>query len=147
MWDCSITNGSLTPWVCGGTFGGMRARRIEKISRLPSTKLPIESDGNFLPQRDGFQKQPILSASCSRNTTTLRLVTMTLAHLMLVSNFFDQCNKGFDHNDFRHHPCEGRRCHACKQVECGAKPDYALREVPCYSLLLKVLQSDMLWHA
>ena len=60
------------------------------------------------------------------------------------SYFFDQCNKGFDHNDFRHHPCEGRRCHACKQVECGAKPDYALCEVPCYSLLLKVLQSDML---
>ena len=60
------------------------------------------------------------------------------------SYFCDQCNKGFDHNDFRHHPCEGQRCHACKQVECGAKPDYALHEVPCYSLLLKVLQSDML---
>ena len=60
------------------------------------------------------------------------------------SYFCDQCNKGFDHNDFRHHPCEGQRCHACKQLECGAKPDYALHEVPCYSLLLKVLQSDML---
>ena len=34
--------------------GGMRAQRIEKISRLPSTKLPIESDGNFLPLRDGI---------------------------------------------------------------------------------------------
>ena len=53
------------------------------------------------------------------------------------SYFCDQCNKGFDHNDFRHHPCEGRRCHACKQVECGAKPDYALREVPCYSCCRK----------
>lgn len=44
------------------------------------------------------------------------------------SYFCDQCNKGFDHNDFRHHPCEGRRCHACKQVECGAKPDYAFTQ-------------------
>ena len=53
------------------------------------------------------------------------------------SYFCDQCNKGFDHNNFRYHPCEGRRCHACKQVECGAKPDYALREVPCSSCCRK----------
>ena len=38
----------------GGPLGGMRARRIEKISKLPSTRLPIESDGNFLPLHDGI---------------------------------------------------------------------------------------------
>ena len=32
----------------------MRAQKIENISRLPSTKLPIESDGNFLALRDGI---------------------------------------------------------------------------------------------
>ena len=71
----------------GGPLGGMRARRIEKISKLPSTRLPIESDGNFLPLHDDIcrpKSTPILSASCSRNTMTLRLVTMTLAHLTLV---------------------------------------------------------------
>ena len=71
----------------GGPLGGMRARRIEKISKLPSTRLPIESDGNFLPLHDGIcrpKSTPILSASCSRNTMTLILVTMTLAHLTLV---------------------------------------------------------------
>ena len=38
------------------------------------------------------------------------------------SYFCDTCNKGFDHDDFRNHPCEGRRCKACKQTECGTKP-------------------------
>ena len=153
MWDCSITNGSLTPWRCGGTFGGMRAQRIENISRLPSTKLPIESDGNFLPLVMVFvgPKAPhiirLLLQKHSNSEIGHYDICTSYAGFIERSYFCDQCNKGFDHNDFRHHPCEGQRCHACKQVECGAKPDYALREVPCYSLLLKVLQSDMLWHA
>ena len=74
MWAFSIMNGSSNPWRCGGIFGGMRAWRIEKPSRLPSTRLPIESGGNFLPLHDGIcraQKYPILSTSCFRNTMTL----------------------------------------------------------------------------
>ena len=31
------------------------------------------------------------------------------------------CNKGFDHNDAKHHPCEGRSCHSCNRQCC---PDY-----------------------
>ena len=38
------------------------------------------------------------------------------------SYFCDTCNKGFDHDDFRNHPWEGRHCKACKQTECGTKP-------------------------
>ena len=37
------------------------------------------------------------------------------------SYFCDLCNKGFDVNDFYHRPCDGRRCPACKQPECGPK--------------------------
>ena len=31
------------------------------------------------------------------------------------------CEKGFDHDDAKHHPCEGRKCKSCSRKEC---PDY-----------------------
>ena len=31
------------------------------------------------------------------------------------------CEKGFDHDDAKHHPCEGRSCHSCNRKDC---PDY-----------------------
>ncbi|PFX13434.1 putative DNA polymerase [Stylophora pistillata] len=37
------------------------------------------------------------------------------------SYYCDLYNRGYDSEDFRHHPCEGRRCKACKQVACGSK--------------------------
>ena len=37
------------------------------------------------------------------------------------SYFCDMCNRGYDHEDFRNQPCDGRRCKSCKQVACGAK--------------------------
>lgn len=37
------------------------------------------------------------------------------------SYFCDECNRGYSNDDFRHHPCEGRLCPACKQKECGPK--------------------------
>ena len=37
------------------------------------------------------------------------------------SYFCDKCNKGFDHDDFRQHPCHGKWCHACKRDDC---PDH-----------------------
>ena len=37
------------------------------------------------------------------------------------SYFCDVCNRGYDHEDFRRHPCDGRRCKGCKQVACGSK--------------------------
>lgn len=35
--------------------------------------------------------------------------------------FCDSCNRGFNTDDFRHHPCDGARCKACKTIECGTK--------------------------
>ncbi|PFX13983.1 putative DNA polymerase [Stylophora pistillata] len=37
------------------------------------------------------------------------------------SYFCDSSNRSFDNNEFRHHPCEGRRCKACKTIKCGPK--------------------------
>ena len=37
------------------------------------------------------------------------------------SHFCDQCNRGYKDENYRKHPCEGRRCPACKQKECGLK--------------------------
>ena len=37
------------------------------------------------------------------------------------SYWCDLCGKGFDHDDAKHHPCEGRSCHSCNRKEC---PDY-----------------------
>lgn len=31
------------------------------------------------------------------------------------------CEKGFDHDDAKHHPCEGRSCRSCNRKDC---PDY-----------------------
>ena len=40
---------------------------------------------------------------------------------MLKSYFCQNCNRGYDHDDFEHHPCEGRWCHLCERKEC---PDF-----------------------
>ncbi|PFX26627.1 hypothetical protein AWC38_SpisGene8671 [Stylophora pistillata] len=40
------------------------------------------------------------------------------------SYFYEECNRGFNTNEFRHHPCEGRRCKACKTIECGPKSNH-----------------------
>ena len=37
------------------------------------------------------------------------------------SYWCSQCEKGFDHDDAKHHPCEGRKCKSCSRNEC---PDY-----------------------
>ncbi|PFX27136.1 putative DNA polymerase [Stylophora pistillata] len=38
------------------------------------------------------------------------------------SYYCDMCNRGYGSEEIRHHPSEGRRCKACKQVACGSKP-------------------------
>ena len=37
------------------------------------------------------------------------------------SYFCDECNRGYDHEDFRRHPCKGKRCTSCKRLDC---PDF-----------------------
>ncbi|PFX13997.1 hypothetical protein AWC38_SpisGene21885 [Stylophora pistillata] len=37
------------------------------------------------------------------------------------SYFCHECNRGFDSDEYSHHPCEGRRCPSCKTLECGPK--------------------------
>ena len=142
MWDCSITNGSSTPWRCGGTFGGMRARGIEKFQDFlaPDYQLKVMATYLYMMVFVGPKAPHIIRLLLQKHDDSEigHYDTYTsYAGFLERSYFCDQCNKGFDHNDFRHHPCEGRRCHACKQVECGAKPDYALREVLCYSCCRK----------
>ena len=37
------------------------------------------------------------------------------------SYFCDECNRGYNTDDFRHHPCDGKWCPACKRKDC---PDF-----------------------
>ena len=37
------------------------------------------------------------------------------------SYFCDDCNRGYDHEDFQHHRCDGKWCPSCKRKDC---PDY-----------------------
>ena len=37
------------------------------------------------------------------------------------SYWCDLCGRGFDHDDAKHHPCEGRSCHSCNRKDC---PEY-----------------------
>ena len=37
------------------------------------------------------------------------------------SYFCDECNRGYDNDDFKHHPCDSKWCPACKRKEC---PDF-----------------------
>ena len=32
--------------------------------------------------------------------------------------FCDTCDRGFDHDTFSHHPCDGRKCPSCHSLEC-----------------------------
>ncbi|XP_068758545.1 uncharacterized protein [Montipora capricornis] len=46
-----------------------------------------------------------------------------------------ECEKGFDHDDYRHHQCPGSKCYACHQTTCEAFKLYRGRsaETPCDS--------------
>ena len=46
------------------------------------------------------------------------------------SYWCDLCDKGFDHNDASHHPCEGRTCRACHRPN-NTCPDYDRFSRPC----------------
>ena len=43
------------------------------------------------------------------------------------SYFCDECNKGFDHDNFTHHSCHGKWCPACKRDDC---PDFIEAKQP-----------------
>ena len=45
----------------------------------------------------------------------------SFAGFLSKSYFCDDCNQGYDHEDFRHHPCTGKRCISCKRKDC---PDF-----------------------
>ena len=61
------------------------------------------------------------------------------------SYFCDQCNRGYDVEEYRHHPCEGRRCPACKQKECG--PKHTSPSLSCPSCHRKLYDEARLqWH-
>ena len=42
----------------------------------------------------------------------------TFAGMFNNSYFCHECDRGFDHDDVSHHPCDGRRCQACFEFEC-----------------------------
>ena len=47
------------------------------------------------------------------------------------SYFCDECNRGFDHDDFRDHPCNGKWCPSCKRADCPeAKQPLACGQFP-----------------
>ena len=44
--------------------------------------------------------------------------TTSLAGMFNNSYVCHDCDRGFDRDDMSHHPCDGRRCQACFEVEC-----------------------------
>jgi len=68
------------------------------------------------------------------------------------SYFCDECNRGFDHDDFKNHPCYGKWCPACKRKDCPdfleAKRPLARGKFPeptsICRLCQKILRSPML---
>ena len=45
----------------------------------------------------------------------------SFAGFLAKSYFCHECNRGYDHEDYAHHPCEGRKCTACHRLNC---PDF-----------------------
>ena len=43
------------------------------------------------------------------------------------SYFCDDCNRGFDHDDMTHHPCNGKWCPSCRRKDC---PDFIEAKQP-----------------
>jgi len=42
--------------------------------------------------------------------------------------FCDDCNKGYDHDDIKHHPCKGKWCRSCERNDC---PDFHTAKQAC----------------
>ena len=47
--------------------------------------------------------------------------TTSLKGMFNKSYFCEHCDRGYDTNDFEHHPCDGRRCRGCRELNC---PDW-----------------------
>ena len=65
------------------------------------------------------------------------------------SYWCDHCDKGFDHKDRDHHPCEGRTCRACKRDHDNPCPNYNKYQkptLPCRDCGFKFYGEDCLRH-
>ncbi|PFX25087.1 hypothetical protein AWC38_SpisGene10309 [Stylophora pistillata] len=80
------------------------ARRVIKKSKSP--------EGKELKETDRTQKE---------ESVITTVVPRSYSGFLERSYFCDECNRDFDHDEFRAHPCEGRRCRAGKTIECGPK--------------------------
>ena len=47
--------------------------------------------------------------------------TTSLKGMFNKSYFCDHCDRGYDEDDIAHHPCDGRRCEGCHELDC---PDW-----------------------
>ena len=51
--------------------------------------------------------------------------TTSLKGMFNKGYFCHYCDRGYDKEDIEHHPCEGRRCHSCHELEC---PDWLVEK-------------------
>ena len=47
--------------------------------------------------------------------------TTSLKGMFNKNHFCPHCDRGYDHEDIAHHPCDGRRCEGCHELDC---PDW-----------------------
>lgn len=77
----------------------------------------VDTDSGCLPTYTGPQRS---------GAPILRLVKIgehyhgctSFAAFFNKSYYCDQCDRGYDHEDYANHPCDGRKCHACHQERC-----------------------------
>ena len=44
------------------------------------------------------------------------------------THFCDDCNRGYEHDDIKHHPCKGKWCRSCERKDC---PDFIAAKQAC----------------
>ena len=120
-----------------------KAQELHRLAGVPEGPCGLSELGQFQTALPGYQikvmsidpPHMIIYQGPTPSDKIIRLIKEgehydgcnSFAGFLSKSYFCDECNRGFDHDDFRQHPCHGKWCPSCKRKDC---PDFLEAKQP-----------------
>ena len=120
-----------------------KAQELHRLAGAPEGPCGLSELGQFQTALPGYQikvmsidpPHMIIYQGATPSDKIIRLIKegehydgcSSFAGFLSKSYFCDECNRGFDHDDFRQHPCHGKWCPSCKRKDC---PDFLEAKQP-----------------
>ena len=120
-----------------------KAQELHRLAGVPEGPCGLSELGQFQTALPGYQikvmsidpPHMIIYQGPTPSDKIIRLIKEgehydgcnSFAGFLSKSYFCDECNRGFDHDDFCQHPCHGKWCPSCKRKDC---PDFLEAKQP-----------------